>query len=362
MRCFSIIGVVLVVASLVSSHAGGVRAEMRYRERIEYFDISSRIDSRRALWQAIRDWGPSRHHYTGNSNNTIVGQAKPRFSYKYNLQERGGGRCYFRQLNVDVAVVIRLPAWHDKHDARPDLQRYYQCIFNTVTVHEKRHAQIAYEAGEEIEARFNSELDGSECRGFDEHAQKIFNNVLDQQNRRQMEFDRRDYARNRYQMCATGSQGPLADVNSRPQPARLNSEGPLKWREAGISPDLERQQSIIAHQPAGSGQSNRSGDFALETTKHLLVTLGYCAIAVVSFGILFAVVMFGASRYEKYRGHSQKDLLSDSFSHLQLSTVVMSQPEMGQPEMGLPKGGRPSVLSGHLKSRSNSFGKRGREQ
>lgn len=358
MRCVAVIGIVFVVASVVLSNAGTLQAEPHYRERIEYFDISSRINSRRDLWQAIRDWGPSRHHYVGGSDSTIVGMAKPRFGYEYELQRRGD-RCHFRKLEVDVAIVIRLPAWDDKKHAEPDLQTYYQCILNTVTVHEKRHAQIAYEAGEEIEARFYSELDGTSCRGFDAHAKNIFDNVIHQQNRRQVDFDRRDYARNRYQQCATGGTGPLADANSQPRPNSFDIESSSKWRD--VESDLETQpkKTVAEDMPTGSRDGERSGadasssgSFALETTMQLFFISGCIVLALFSFGGLFAVIMFAANRYEKSRGYFEHDALSGDFSQ--------SQPKIGV--TGQPPGERALGLEGQPTSRQVIFGKRGRER
>ena len=131
-----------------------------FRQRAEHFDISGFVNSRKEMWDAIRDWGPS-----GTGSRLIVGTAQPRFGYSYKFKKQGG-RCYVQDLKVTVGVVLRLPEWNAKGLAKPELQRYFDCILRTVTVHEKRHGKIAYETGQQIERALVSELDGSACKGY----------------------------------------------------------------------------------------------------------------------------------------------------------------------------------------------------
>ena len=202
------IGCLIGAAALLCATALPAGAETSYRERIKRFDISGHVNSRRDIWNAIRDWGPS----TGGR--LIVGTARPRFSYKYNIR-REGNRCSAVDIKVGVSVTLRLPEWTFKDTAKPDLQRYFGCILRTVTVHEKRHGEIAYETGQQIEQRMLSQLHGTSCRTIKSRANEIFRATIAEGGVRQTDFDRRDYARRRYEQCNTGT-GPQVSLNSTP--------------------------------------------------------------------------------------------------------------------------------------------------
>ncbi len=325
-------------------------AEPQYRQRVEYFDISGHVNSRREMWDAIRDWGPSQ-----NLNSYIVGQAKPRIGYSYQLRQRKG-RCRFEKLDVTVGVVLRLPSWDLKDFAKPDLRRYFACVLRTVTVHEKRHAQIAYEAGERIEARFMSELNGGQCRGFAERAKSVYHEVLAEHGRRQADFDQRDYARRRYEKCNSGSGGPEVALSSRPKKSRsarhsvpsrrfdkprddsadrLSASG----RQAMSTPRAARQ--VNPQQDAGEGRS-----LSFEATRTLLGSAGTVLVAGFTVLGLFAAFMWGAASYERRR-----------------ELEALRGDEAGDGDTaggGLPRPRTGGLRSAKQAGRPAGFGKRGR--
>ena len=52
-------GWAVVTVVLWALTASTVHAETTFRQRAEYFDISGYVNSRKEMWDAIRDWGPS---------------------------------------------------------------------------------------------------------------------------------------------------------------------------------------------------------------------------------------------------------------------------------------------------------------
>ena len=233
-----------------SSIVSPVCAETTFRQRAEYFDISGFVNSRKEMWDAIRDWGPS-----GVGGRLIVGTAQPRFGYSYKFKKQGG-QCFVTEMKVSVGVVLRLPQWNAKAFAKPELQQYFDCILRTVTVHEKRHGQIAYETGQQIERTMLSELDGSSCTGFKDRADTIFRRVIAKGGVRQSDFDRRDYARRRYQQCYNSS-GPKVDLNAndyrrsaawkRPPTRRFDTEPPKRQKAKRVKhkPAVEPTRQTI---------------------------------------------------------------------------------------------------------------------
>ncbi len=325
----------LPFAMLIGLSLGGsVLAEPKYRERIEYFDISGYVNSKREMWESIRDWGPSR-----SVSQYIVGQAQPRFSYSYKLRNIDN-RCVFSKLDVGVRVVIRLPAWDLKNFAKPELQQYFGCILRTVTVHEKRHAQIAYEAAEKIEARFQEQLNRTSCIRFADRAKDIYRQVVSEHHRRQSDFDRRDYARKRYQLCDAGHAGPSADINSRPVRKR-NALRQVPTRRFDQPATTTMSAPISSGprigQPDGGGPTRRTHQpqtghvQAFETAQMLVSSAGLVVVAAASVFGLFIAFMWGASSYERRR---ELDALVDGADVVEDGPEPRDAEPVGEPRKG----------------------------
>jgi len=339
MRRLAVSGMVLATLTILLCERTA-QAAPNYRERIEFYDITDKIESYSDFWDAIRDWGPS----GGKSNRFIVGLAKPRIGYSYKLQRRNG-LCYLKKLDITVSVVMRLPGWSHKDRAKPHLKRYYSCVLNTTTVHEKRHAQIAYEAGEDIEKAFYSKLDGSQCQGFAENAKRIYHRLLDEHNHRQADFDRRDYARNRYQLCEKTGEIPTAHLNSQPEPTRFNL--PSAYQELNSESGDESIPLRTDNEPRNLDlqPSLPQNDVSFEVTKKFLAFAGYLGAAITVFCGFFIAVMLGASRYERYR---ERPGINDAFAHSSINSVNRHADE------------RTLRTSSQRAIHQNGFGKRGR--
>ncbi|MEM9356535.1 MAG: DUF922 domain-containing protein [Pseudomonadota bacterium] len=272
--------------------ASTAHAETTFRQRAEYFDISGYVNSRKEMWDAIRDWGPS-----GTGGKLIVGTAQPRFGYSYKFKKKGG-RCYVTDLKVSVGVVLRLPQWNAKGFAKPELQRYFDCVLRTVTVHEKRHGQIAYETGQQIERAMMSDLDGSSCNGLKQRAKSIFHRVIAEGGVRQTEFDRRDYARRRYQQC-NNSDGPQVDLNANAYRRSVASTRP-PTRRFDVDPPKRRTPKPRRQQRTETAEKPTiDAEASIKTISSALGGFRFAAL----FGALacaaFALFMWWAVRHER---------------------------------------------------------------
>lgn len=285
-------GWAVVTVVLWALTASTVHAETTFRQRAEYFDISGYVNSRKEMWDAIRDWGPS-----GTGGKLIVGTAQPRFGYSYKFKKKGG-RCYVTNLKVTVGVVLRLPQWNAKGFAKPELQRYFDCVLRTVTVHEKRHGQIAYETGQGIERAMMSDLDGGSCKGLKQRAKSIFHRVIAEGGVRQTEFDRRDYARRRYQQCSN-SDGPQVDLNANAYRRSVASKRP-PTRRFDVDPPKRRSPKPRKQQkPEVEEKQAIDVQASIKTVSSALGGFRFAAL----FGALvcaaFALFMWWAVRYER---------------------------------------------------------------
>ena len=290
------IGCLIAAAVVLCATALPARSETSYRERIKRFDISGHVKTRRDIWNAIRDWGPS------SGGRLIVGTARPRFSYKYKIRQ-SANRCTATDVKVAVSVTLRLPEWTFKDTAKPDLQRYFGCILRTVTVHEKRHGEIAYETGQQIERRMLSRLQGTSCSAIQAKAKQIFQATIAEGGERQNDFDRRDYARRRYEQCNTGT-GPVVSLNSTPfKRSYANVRTPTKRFDVDDTPPPAAPAAQAAPRVGNvAREGGRGGEFvSLEGAQRLLGSAGIIlAIAIAVLG-LFVVFMYAAARFERKR-------------------------------------------------------------
>ncbi|MEO1264640.1 MAG: DUF922 domain-containing protein [Pseudomonadota bacterium] len=191
-RLFACLAFAVALSAGTSAHAVVV-----YDERLHPFDIGANISTRGDIWNAIRRYGPSEY----SSGTVTVGRANWRVGYSYAIEPTRAGTCSFKTLKVDVRVIINIPKWDFASTASQETQDFFACVKRTVTVHEERHADIARRAGERIEAQMRRRLSNTSCDDFKPRAKAVFDSVYKQGAAEQQEFDRRDYAKRRYQAC-----------------------------------------------------------------------------------------------------------------------------------------------------------------
>lgn len=254
-------------------------AGVDFTTRNSYYEISDFIDSRRKLWQAIGMWGPR-----SKIHGSAIGTARQRIRYDRSVI-RSGKRCSISNVNVTVSVVLTLPKWSNRDKASPYLQRYFDCVSRTVTVHEKRHAQISYETGQRLDAALHSELQYVPCEGFKRRESALVRQIYQHGRMRQRAFDRADYAKPRYQKChrvAKKRRSKQRHVDVRDQKRRSISETLPTKKTAEKDTDT----------------SKALADVREATLRFMTGLAGFVALGAVLFG-LFAVLMRWAQRKER---------------------------------------------------------------
>lgn len=276
----------------------GASAETRYRDRIEYYDISGNINSRADVRQAIRTFGPLVR------GKEAIGSARGQIGTSYKF-ERSGGRCTITDATVKVNVVMRLPSWEFDGSAKRDVRGYFGCFQRTVTVHEKRHGQIWRETGQAIEKSMYRELRDLPCNSFKSRAKHIYDREYRIGRQRQRTFDEEDYQRPRYQRCERGP-GPQVEVKASPL-LRSFARKPLPTKRFDVSDEPPQQpagQEIAApatYEPTTERTATPSLELSLDTTHRLLGSAGIVIGVAIAILGLFAGFMFYASRLERQR-------------------------------------------------------------
>ena len=324
----------------------GASAETRYRDRIEYYDISGNINTRSDVRQAIRTFGPLVR------GKEAIGSARGRIGTSYQF-ERSRGRCTITDAAVSVNVVMRLPSWDFDRSAKPDVRRYFGCFQRTVTVHEKRHGEIWRETGQAIEAAMYKELRNLPCKSFKARAKHIYDREYRIGRQRQRSFDKRDYARPRYQRCETGP-GPQVAVKASPL-LRSFARKPLPTHRFDTSDEAPPRPAAqeISVPPARQPQVNSPPaiEMTLDTTHRLLGSAGIVIGVAIAILGLFAGFMLYASRLERNRETFAPDVaLADGHHH---ETDMPAATNVAAPATR-----KPSVTPGHKPAQG--FGKRNR--
>ncbi len=198
------------------------QAEVVYRERVETFEIGVRDGLPEDIWTAIRRFGPfiqGKH---------AVGSAQGRLKWSGLSIARRGHTCRLEAHTVDVEVVMTLPEWWRARSAPADQLAYWQCIERTVTIHEKRHAEIWRETGEAIDRAFRRFDDWMPCDELRAAIGETGNRLFQEGARRQRVFDDEDRRRRRYEQC-------VRPIEAQPQPAQLRPRDPQKPSAMGLS-------------------------------------------------------------------------------------------------------------------------------
>ncbi|MEO1695337.1 MAG: DUF922 domain-containing protein [Pseudomonadota bacterium] len=301
-----------VAVTALSSAAPSAHAETVYKERVSTFELGSGIRTQGDLWRAIRARGATKH----GQKSTTVGWASWQLRYRIEYRRRGN-RCHAAKVDVGVDVTLNLPFWSHVGAATPDVRDAYACIKETVTTHEQHHGDIARSTGERLERRFWNELDNIECSQREYHATSIFNAVFNEGRRRQAAFDREDYARQRYQICARPDQMVSTRqggwmVRDRNPPARFirrgrRTSGSRQARSSSAMPrpqptrvaarnvatrDAELQARFEADGSEGDTPNGSGGDGQQNTATVDWSASGVMRSAIGLFAILGVVICF----------------------------------------------------------------------
>ncbi|MEO0617697.1 MAG: DUF922 domain-containing protein [Pseudomonadota bacterium] len=210
-------------------------AQIDFKERRTYYTLPPLLDSKREIWEAIERYGP--HGRQGNAIGTASSDASMRFTSK-----RRGNLCTLDTLALKMHVTLRLPRWPSAY-ANDDPQRqFFRCVKATVTVHEKRHAEIHLETVKRAERVMREGLRDIRCGDFVKRAKGLYNREMHRGARRQRAFDTADYARPRYQACMRLKPGEEYKV-ARHVNDRVTYRSSRRYNDENCEPGAVVQQS-----------------------------------------------------------------------------------------------------------------------
>lgn len=199
------------VAVLIALPPTPLRAEVVYEERAETFEIGVRDGTAEDIWTAIRRYGPfiqGKH---------AVGSATGRLKWSDLSIARRGHDCRLERRSVSVSVVMTLPEWWRARSAPADQLDYWRCIERTVTIHEKRHAEIWRETGHAIDRALGRLDDWMPCDELRATIGDTADRLYQEGIRRQHGFDADERRRQRYQQCQQPAIAAAQDTMGAPR-------------------------------------------------------------------------------------------------------------------------------------------------
>jgi predicted secreted Zn-dependent protease len=262
-----------LAASLVVLACSGTsngQAEVRLQERTEYFDIGFVSGDADQLWKGLKRNGPFTH--TG----TIVGTTKGHASVTRTVQQTPTG-CFLRSADVNVSLIVTLPAWSWRNNAPPEHQAYWDCVERTVTIHENRHVEIWKETAHRINATLQRMTDAMPCAEVTARVSDVFNRQMQDSRGRQATFDADDQKRQRYEACMP--------VTSAAQRTAAAAAGPATSARSGmaVASEAATRELIVGELSTTADQADPSCFF--DGPIGNLVVMGLLAIVLSAFGL-----------------------------------------------------------------------------
>lgn len=216
---------------------GPALADVQYSERIKRYEIAVTEESPEAVMRGVRRHGP----LVGGRE--AIGAAQGRVSWETRFTRSPQRGCFLESATVKVDVTLLLPEWERMWRVSPPMQRYWACVEETVTTHERQHARIYRETGEQIDQALRVITGWMPCDEMHERIGSTARRINQAGEARQRTFDEEDYRRPRYEQCLAVSHHrqmaadrrpaiPRAAAASRPQPAE--EAAPVRIDDGGL--------------------------------------------------------------------------------------------------------------------------------
>jgi predicted secreted Zn-dependent protease len=255
----------LFVLGVCGPHS--VRAEVRLRESTEFFDIGFVDGNPDQLWKGLQRNGPFAH--TG----IIVGTTKSNASLTRTVQQTAKG-CLLKSAEVNMTLLVTLPAWSWRNSAPPEHQAYWDCVERTVTIHENRHVEIWKETAHGIDTTLSELTVPMPCADLNGRVTEVFNLLMQEGRARQATFDADDRKRQRYEKCLPPTPAGQRSAASQ-QPAHAAGSA------AENGPDIHKPK--VATPLAVADLQDGPGLF--DGPVGMIVAIILSAIALAAFGL-----------------------------------------------------------------------------
>jgi predicted secreted Zn-dependent protease len=252
--------------------ADSSRAEVRLQERTEFFDIGFVSGDPDQLWKGLQRNGPVTH--TG----VIVGTTKSNISLSRTIQTTTAG-CFVKSADVNLTLLVTLPAWSWRNSAPADHQAYWDCVERTVTVHENRHVGIWKETAQRIDTALNGMTVVQPCAELNARIGEVFGRLMQEGRSRQTAFDADDQKRQRYEKCMpVRSVEPRAAAN--PKPGQQAAGSAVK-----SGPDVRKPAAAVPLAVADPQDHPDLGTGPFDGAVGTIIAIILSAVAMAAFGL-----------------------------------------------------------------------------
>lgn len=178
-------GMTAAAAALLLAGAVEAAAGVSIRERTLYYDVSGKTGAE--VYKQMARKGPSRSDGKGH----FIARADISFDFGKVDAYQWGNQCRIREADVVVNIVYRMPRWSGEKSASPAMKRAWGSFLAHVWRHEKRHGEIAKDAGYQM-LRLMKSLSGNvnkQCAGMKETFEQRLKDIVARHNQRQAAFD-----------------------------------------------------------------------------------------------------------------------------------------------------------------------------
>lgn len=276
---------VLAIAVLLPLLASTANADVAYQERTEKFDIQVYGNTAMAIREAIRLKRPASfdEHTIGTTMSTMNWSRRAKVSR---------GECRLEKIEVQLSIVITVPAWPGRTLAPPEQQRHWDCVERTVTVHEHRHAEIWRETAQQIDRAMLMHTQPMSCSELDQNLARTYTDIHNRGKQRQAAFDAEERTNGRYEKCLPVRKNPTtAELKSRRTERHIEPTNVRQRLEAADAPLAQDPPNSPATEPRadpGVGLESAIGAIAWMVAVIGIFVAGY-------LGVMWAALRFKTS-------------------------------------------------------------------
>lgn len=162
------------------------QAEVVFKQKFKSFTVSGKNSDQ--LFRSFQKNSPLKA--TG-PNNATLGVAGIRFTPLVDFETKGS-RCRVASSKVIADVEIHLPRWANYRSADRMNRKLWDDFVADIKTHELVHADIAREYAGRMDRKILSMNSRSSCEAMEAAVTRAATRVLDQHDRAQRKFDRKD--------------------------------------------------------------------------------------------------------------------------------------------------------------------------
>jgi len=174
----------LVVTLLMT---GTAYADPMINTRTTYYDISGR--SNRVLRREMSIKGPR----FNNGSTRYWAITRWMVNWNAHYQPNNGYGCSISAIQTTVSIEFTYPRWIDRANARPNMGRQWDRMYQALVAHEETHASHGIAAAKQIEHELLQLSNYNNCNNLRQEAATRAQQIIQRYQRADVQFDQRTH-------------------------------------------------------------------------------------------------------------------------------------------------------------------------